>query len=89
MSDHLPSLAPLGEELSAILDQELASGNRVVLWRRGWNGGDSTLVLLQNPPQPPPRPLPAGIAFSETADPEWWKVEYIDERSRDCISCGF
>ena len=71
--------------LQAILEAELARGNRV-LDKGAWPPHCDLLVLLARPFRKR-YPLVAGLAYDVVDDPHYWKAEY--RHGRQCLACAF
>ncbi|MFC5394746.1 hypothetical protein [Bosea vestrisii] len=71
--------------LQAILDAELARGNRV-LDSGEWPPLCDLFVLLARPFHKR-YPLSKGLAYEVIGDPHCWKAEY--RHGRECLACAF
>jgi hypothetical protein len=81
--------ARLCPELRALLDAELAAGNKVAECGIGVNGSTAPLVLLASPFRARPDALPVGVEYREVNDPHWWKAEYFHTPTKHCLACRF
>lgn len=80
-------IAALCPELRALLDTELASGNRVLEAFVGWWSPDSVVVILAWPFRHNHAPLPAGIEFAKLNSPHYWQAEYRHDASGHILGC--
>ena len=71
--------------LQAILEAELACGNRV-LDLGEWAPHCDLFVLLARP-FGKRYPLRPGLAYEVIGDPHYWKAEY--RHGRECLACAF
>lgn len=71
--------------LQAVLEAELARGNRI-LERGDWPPHCDLFVLLARPFRKR-YPLVAGLAYNVVDDPHYWKAEY--RHGRECLACAF
>lgn len=82
-----PPVQQLHPALRAILDAELAAGNRVKEEGRGWPDEDSVFVRLAEPFRTRPV-LPEGVVYSEPRDPHWWFADYTTTSPpRQTLAC--
>jgi hypothetical protein len=71
--------------LQAILEAELARGNRV-LYLGEWPPHCDLFVLLARP-FGKRYPLRPGLVYEVIGDPHYWKAEY--RHGRECLACAF
>ncbi len=86
---HARLTATLHPGLKALLQLELAAGNRIVDSGSGWPEKESVLLLLERPFLARPAALPAGVVYREVNDPHWWLAEYGSERPVQILGCRF
>ena len=84
--EHLRELRP---ELRAILDQELAAGNRISCTSKGWGDPDAIFVQLHFPFIVKQENLPAGVQYNLVNDTHWWLAEYVHMPSKHLLACSF
>ena len=81
--------AQLCPELQALLDAELAAGNRVADRGPSPHHPQGVLVLLAADFKNRPRVRPAGVDYVEINDPHWWKAEYVHRPSGHVLAARF
>ena len=80
-------LEQLCQPLRALLDAELAAGNRVVETSTGWPKPASVFVMLEKPFKARPPALPGGVIYNDVNDPHWWKADYFHEATGHGLAC--
>lgn len=73
--------------LQAILEAELAAGNRIAEVS-SWPPKCSLLVILQRP-FASKYAAAAGVEFAELNDSHYWKAEYRYNGGAQVLACGF
>lgn len=71
-----PILDQLHPDLRAILEVELAAGNRIREIRTDMPDPDSIAVRLEEPFHHRRTALPKGVVYTELNDPHWWVAEF-------------
>ncbi|HEU5218462.1 MAG TPA: GNAT family N-acetyltransferase, partial [Gemmatimonadales bacterium] len=79
--------AILHPSLQGILSAELAAGNEIAEWSRGWPEPDSVLVRLREPFRTMPAPLPPGVTFADQQGPHWWRADFSTSTPRHILAC--
>ena len=77
----------ISQSIKAILNSEIAQGNRVVESSKGWPEKESTLIILEKPFHE--KYGIDNLEYRDINDPHYWKEEYNDKNNMQTIACRF
>lgn len=76
-------------QLRAILDAEVAAGNRICETSKGWPTPSSIVIFLSDSFKVTLGALPSNVTYRLLNDPHYWYAEYEHSLAGHVLACGF